>query len=195
MSAVTALSAQSAKPRNLTRPTTSDLVVIAAILISLLAGGLTKYFHDTRTHETEVAGISISYPSNWIRLPVTGDEQLKAISTDSGQSSIILTAADTSQQDIQLAIAGGAANPRSSESDYSQLSNSATTIDGMSAVQTDYAYVKTKVATATVPTVMRGRQVAWIKDGKLYVLAMDGSEDDWDSTQNTFDRIVDKVNL
>jgi len=183
------------KTTNLTRPAASDLIVFAAIILSLLTGGLVKYFHDTRTHETEVAGITIAYPSHWIRLPVMGNEQLKAISTDSGQSQIILTTSDTTQQDIQLAIASGSANPRSSESDYSQLSNTGTTVDGVAAVQTDYAFVKTKVASASVPTVMRGRQVAWIKDGKLFVLAMDGAEDDWDQTQKTFDRIVDQVNL
>jgi hypothetical protein len=195
MDAVTALPAQSAPRRNLVRPTASDLVVIATIVLSLLAGGLVKYFHDTRTHEAEVAGITIAYPSNWIRLPVTASEQLKAISTDSGQSQVILTATDTTQQDVQLAIAGGTANPRSSESDYAQLSNSSATVDGVPAVQTDYAFVKTKVGGATIPTVMRGRQVAWIKDGKLYVFAMDGAEDDWDQTQKTFNRIVDKVKL
>jgi hypothetical protein len=195
MSAVTALPAQSAKPRNLTRPTAGDGVVIIATLISLLAGGLVKYFYDTRTHETEVAGISISYPSDWIRMPVTGDQQLKAISSDGSQSQIILTTSDTTQPDVHLAVAGGSGNPRSSESDYSQLSNSETTVDGVSAVQTDYAYVKTKVATSTVPTVIRGRQVAWIKDGKIYVLAIDGKEADWDETKKTFNRVVDKVNL
>jgi hypothetical protein len=65
----------------------------------------------------------------------------------------------------------------------------------VAAIQTDYAYVKNKIGTATVPKVVRGRQVAWVKDGQLYVLALEGAEDDWDGTKATFDRLVDKVEI
>jgi hypothetical protein len=195
MAATTAIPAQTASRRNLTRLTASDVVVILAIVLSLIAGGLIKYWHDTRTHETDVAGITLSYPSDWIRLPVFGNEQLKAISSDDGQSQIIFSVTPTTLEDVNLAVANIGVNQSSGESDYTQLANVSETVDGTAAVQTDYAYVKTKIGTATAPKVVRGRQVAWIKDGQLFVLAMEGVDDDWDQTEKNFDRVVDKVEI
>jgi hypothetical protein len=195
MAAITAIPAQPATKKNLTRFTTSDLIVVTVILASLALGGLIKFWNDTRTHETEVAGVSIAYPDGWLRLPVTENEQIKAISTDDGQSELVFSVSSSTQEDVTIALASGSANQSSDESDYTQLSNVTTTVDGVAALQTDYAYVKTKIGTATAPKVVEGRQVAWIKDGQLYVLALEGLEDDWDSTKSTFNRLVDKVEI
>jgi hypothetical protein len=195
MVATTAIPAELNPKRNLTRLTASDGIVILAILVSLIAGGLIKYFNDTQTREADIAGVTLSYPDGWIRLPVSGNEQLKAISNDDGQSLYVFSTSSTSLADVNVAVAAIGVNQSSTESDYTQLVNTSTTVDGTQAVQTDYAYVKTKIGTATVPKVVRGRQVAWIKDGQMYVLALEGPEDNWDTTKSTFDRLVDKVEI
>jgi hypothetical protein len=195
MAATTAIPASLSPKRNLIRLTASDGVVILALLASLIAGGLIKYWNDTQTRESDVAGVTIAYPDGWIRLPVSDNEQLKAISNDDGQTQVLLSVSPTTQDDVSLAIANFGANQSSGESDYTQIANETATVDGVAAIQTDYAFVKNKIGTSTVPKVVRGRQVAWIKDGQLYVFALEGAEADWDGTKTTFDRLVDKVEI
>ena len=58
---------------------------------------------------------------------------------------------------------------------------------------TDYAYVQSAVGGGTVPSVIRGRQYAWIKDGQLYTFALEGPEEDWDNVRTEANRLIDKV--
>lgn len=175
------------------RVTSGDLVVALSVLLLVLSGWGLKMLHDDRLTSTEIDAVSVSYPSGWIRLPAQEPEVMHAISDDNGQSAVILTAQDTGQKDIRLAIASGAGNPASGETAYTQLGNTEATLNGNPAVRSDYAYVKTVVGGSTAPRVMKGRQVAWIKDGTLYALAAEGPDDHWGDTRETFDRIEEKV--
>lgn len=175
------------------RMTSADLVVALGVVLLILLGWGFKTVHDDRLTEVEIGPASASYPHGWIRLPVRAPEVLRAISDDNGQSAVVFITQDTGQKDIRLAIASGAGNPASGETAYTQLGNGEATVSGNAAVRSDYAYVKTVVGGSTTPRVMKGRQIAWIKDGKLYALAVEGPEDDWDDTRDTFNRVEDTV--
>lgn len=175
------------------RISAGDIVVyVGAVLLVLLGWGL-KTLHDDRTTEIEVGGVTVAYPDGWIRLPTTEPLLLRAVSNENGRERLLLSAQETTQTDIRLALASGAANPSSGETAYTQLGNRSGEVDGNPAVETDYAYVATTVGGATAPTVIQGRQAAWIKDGRLLVLAFEAPEQNWDEDDDDFDRLVDEV--
>lgn len=175
------------------RVTLSDLIVIAGAIAAILIGWAIKGWHDNRLVSATAAGVTVHYPRGWIQLPPVAPQQFVAISTANGRISVALTEQDTQQTDVTKILAAGVANQASSETGFTQLGNEQTTVDGNKAVRSDYAYVKTTIGGATVPTVMRGRQVAWIKDGKLYTFALEAPKDDWGSASGDFGRLVDKI--
>lgn len=177
------------------RITAGDAVVIVAAVLALLVGWGIKGWHDNRLHETEVEGVTIAYPKGWIAYPAAAPVLLKAISVDDGRSQVLFSASETTQTDVLLAMASGIANQASGETAYTQLGNETAEVDGQAAVRSDYAYVRTKIGAATPPTVMHGRQYAWIREGKLYTLAMEAPEEGWDEAKSDFERMIDKVEV
>jgi hypothetical protein len=175
------------------RVTAGDLVVLIGAVVLVLAGWGLKTLHDNRTNEVDVGGITVAVPQGWFRLPTVEPELLRAISNTNGRERLILTSQETTQEDLLLLVGSGAGNPAASEVAYTQLTNENSEVDGNPAIQTDYAYVETTVGGATVPTVIRGRQEAWIKDGRIFVLALEAPEDDWDEANDKYDRLIDEV--
>ena len=176
-----------------TRVTVSDLIVIAGAIAAILVGWAIKGWHDKRLVSATAAGVTVHYPRGWIQLPPIAPQQFVAISNTNGRVSVALTEQDTKQTDITKTLASGIANPASSQTGYTRLSNDETTVDGNKAVRSDYAYVKTTIGGSTVPVVMRGRQVAWIKDGKLFTFALEAPSGDWDGVKGDFNRLADKI--
>lgn len=186
------LDTRPAKPVS-ARITASDLIVIAGAIAAILIGWAIKGWHDNRLVSASAAGVTIHYPRGWIQLPPVAPQQFVAISNTNGRMSATLTEQNTQQTDITKTLAAGIANPASGQTGYTQLSNEQTTVDGNKAVRADYAYVKTTIGGSTVPVVMRGRQAAWIKNGKLFVFAVEAPSDDWGRVTSEFGRLVDKI--
>jgi hypothetical protein len=175
------------------RLTVSDVIVLVGALVAFLAGWAIKEWHDNRVRTITVAEVEIAYPRGWLNFPVRDPEVFRAVSNDDGDTVVFLSAVTTPQTDVLQAVTTNNANPARDEVGYAQLSNKATTVDGNQAVVTDYTYVRTAIGGTTVPTVIRGRQYAWIKNGQLYTYAIEGPEDSWDSLTAEMDRLVDKI--
>lgn len=175
------------------RLTLKDIIVLVGALVAFLAGWAIKEWHDDRTRTVTAGTVKIAYPKDWISFPTTPPEVFRAVSNEDGDTVLFLSSVSTAQTDVLQAVTTNNANPARSETGYTQLANTATTVDGNQAVMTDYAYVQTAIGGTTVPSVIRGRQYAWIKDGQLYTFAMEGPEADWDTTQSEVDRLVDKI--
>lgn len=171
----------------------SDVIVIVGAIAAIIAGWGIKNWHDQRLLHTTAAGITISYPRGWIPLPAAAPVAFKAISNSENTTSLFLSAEATTQQDVSHLVATGSANPASEETAYTQLGNRPTTVAGSEAVEIDYSYVKTTIGGATAPIVIRGREVAWIKNGKVYVYAVEAADANWSDIEGNFQRLVDKI--
>jgi len=175
------------------RLTLSDIIVLTGALVAFLAGWAIKEWHDNRVRTTTVAEVEIAYPRGWLNFPALEPEVFRAVSNNDGDTVVFLSAITTPQTDVLQAVTTNNANPARDEVGYAQLSNQVTDVDGNQAVMTDYTYVRTAIGGTTVPTVIRGRQYAWIKNGQLYTYAIEGPEDSWDSLKSEMSRLVDMI--
>mgnify|MGYP000247535164 CR=1 FL=1 len=175
------------------RLTMGDGIVLIGALVAFLIGWAIKDWHDDRLRTIDVSGVTVAYPRDWIRFPTREPEVFRAVSNDDGRTAIFLATVTTPQTDVLQAVATNNANPARGEPGYTQLGNKSATVDGNAAVMTDYAYVQSAVGGTTVPTVIRGRQFAWIKDGQLYTFAVEGPESRWTTLRSQADRFVDDI--
>jgi hypothetical protein len=170
-----------------------DVIVIVAAVVAFLAGWAIKEWHDNRVETVQVGSVTIAYPKNWLRFPSVEPEVFRAVSNDDGDTVVFLSTIATPQTDVLQAVTTNNANPARDEVAYSQLGNVPGTVDGNEAVVTDYTYVLTEIGSTTVPTVIRGRQYSWIKNGELYTYAMEGPEESWEAVQSDLSRLVDEI--
>ena len=172
-----------------------DLFVFTLALLLVAAGGVLKQFHDNRTVTAEVGGLSVTYPRGWFRYPVEAPELFRAVSNEDGDTTLLLFAAPVGQADLPAAVASGVANPAVGETAYTQLASEPVDLRGNAAVRTDYAYVNTQVNGTSPPEVIRGRQIAWIKNGRVHVLALEAPDFVWDESKVLFDPIVGQLRM
>jgi hypothetical protein len=170
-----------------------DLIVFALALMLIAAGGVLKQFHDNRTVSAEAGGLTVTYPRGWFRYPVEERELLRVVSNEDGETTLVLFAAPAGQADLMQAVASGVGNPSAGAMAYTQLANEQVDLRGTEAFRTDYAYVRTGVNGASPPEVVRGRQIAWMINDRVYVLALESPEPDWDESQELFGPIVDQL--
>jgi hypothetical protein len=168
----------------------SDAIVYVGALALILLGWWLKSWHDNRLSEATIDGVTVAYPTGWLHLPVAEPVRFQVLADDGTGATLTLYAAATSASQPSDALFFGSPNPAEAQSVYTQLGNQPATIDGQEAVQSDYAYVRTVVGRSTPPTVMRGRQVAWIADGELVLLALEAPESYWDAVGGSFDRLT-----
>lgn len=177
------------------RASLSDAIVLGFAVIAFLAGWLIKDWHDNRVVTTTVAGVEVAYPRGWVNFGGAAPVVLHAISDNDPLTSAILSVQETDQPDILLAIATGAPAIGSDQIGYVQLANEPTTIDGVSAVRTDYAYVLDGAGGRSVPVIIRGRQFSWIHNGQLYSFAVEGPESEWTNIRSEANRLVGKIDI
>jgi hypothetical protein len=175
------------------RLTLGDLIVLVGAVVAFVAGWAIKDWHDNRTRSVQVGDVTVAYPKDWLRFPSVEPELFRAVSNDDGDIVVFLSSITTPQTDVLQAVATNNANPARAEPGYTQLGNQIASVDGNEAVMTDYAYVRTAIGGTTVPTVIRGRQFAWIKGGELYTFALEGPSDDWNSLKSQLGRLLDKL--
>jgi hypothetical protein len=175
------------------RLATGDAIVLVGALVAFLIGWAIKDWHDDRVRTTDVAGVSISYPREWIRFPTREPEVFRAVSNEDGLTSMFLAMVTTPQTDLLQAVATNNANPARGEPGYVQLGNRSESVDGLEAIVTDYAYVRSAVGGSSVPAVIQGRQFAWIKDGQLFTFAVEGADDEWSEIRSMADRFAGKL--
>lgn len=175
--------------------TLSDLIVLVAAVIAFGAGWAYKDWHDNRIRTSEVDGITVAYPHSWLRFPALDPEVFRAVSNDDSREVIFLTTVSTPLTDVLQAVTTSNANPAQTFPGYSQLGNHVGTIDGHDAVISNYAYVDASIGGSTIPSVIVGRQYAWIANGQLFVYALEGPEDRWSRLENDFERLIDKVEI
>jgi hypothetical protein len=175
------------------RVSRGDVVVFVLALLLVAGGGILKQMHDNRTVSAEVGGLSVIYPRGWFRYPTEDPELLRAVSNHDGETTLLLFADPGGQAGILDAVVSGVANPAVEETAYVQLANEEVALRGNVAYRTDYAYVKSAVSGVSPPEVIRGRQIAWILDDRVYVLALESPEFLWDESNQLFDPIVDQL--
>jgi hypothetical protein len=78
---------------------------------------------------------------------------------------------------------------------FTLLANEQVDLRGSAALRTDYAYVNTAVSGTSPPEVIRGRQIAWLMEGRLLVLALESPDAAWDESQELFDPIVEQLQI
>jgi len=171
----------------------NDVIVLIGAVVAFLAGWAIKDYLDDRTRTVQIDTVNIAYPQGWLSFPTTEPEVFRAISNDDGDTSLFLTQVATGQTDVLQAVTTNNANPARDEVGYAQLGNQTDSVDGNEAVRSDYTYVITSVGGSSVPTVIRGRQFSWIKNGQLYTFAAEGPEDNWDWVRSEANRLVDKI--
>lgn len=168
----------------------TDLIVSVGGVLLLLAGWALVRFHDARVEPVEVAGVAIVRPAGWLPLPAL--PPALATWTDDGGSGGMLTlyAEETTEATAGAALALGGPNPAPLQPAYTPLrSEPVEEGDPASPIRSDYAYAQAAVANSTPPTVIRGRQLAWVAGGQLYVLALEAPEADWARVAPLFDRL------
>jgi hypothetical protein len=175
------------------RVSRGDLVVFVLALLLVAGGGILKQMHDNRTVSAEVGGLSLTYPRRWFRYPTKDPELLRAVSNHDGETTLLLFADPGGQAGLLDAVVSGIANPAVEETAYVQLANEEVALRGNVAYRTDYAYVNSAVSGVSPPEVIRGRQIAWIMDDQVYVLALESPELFWDESNQLFDPIVDQL--
>jgi len=176
------------------RLTTSDLIVLIGALVAFLAGWAIKDWHDDRVRTVQAGAVKVAYPRGWLIFPALEPEVFRAVSNDDPQTTVFLTTVQTAQIDLLQAVAtNNNVNPARGEPGYTQLGSKPATVDGNDAVMTDYAYVQTVAGSTTVPTVIRGRQYSWLKDGQIYTFALEGPEDNWTNLRSELNRLTDKL--
>jgi hypothetical protein len=172
-----------------------DLIVFALALLLVTAGGVLKQIHDNRTVSAEAGGLTVTYPRGWFRYPVEAPELLRVVSNEDGDTTLVLFAEPAGQADLSEAVDSGVGNPAAGRTAYTQLTNEPIDLRGSAAFRTDYAYVNTEVSGASPPEVIRGRQVAWIMDDQVHVLAIESPDSVWDESKELFDPIVDQLQI
>ncbi len=172
-----------------------DLIVFALALLLVTVGGFLKQIHDNRTVSAEAGGLTVTYPRGWFRYPVEDPALLRVVSNADGDTTILLFAAPVGQADLLEAVASGIANPAAGGTAYKQLANEQVDLRGNAAYRTDYAYVNTQVSGASPPEVIRGRQIAWIINDQVHVLALEAPDLVWDDVKGLFDPIVAQLQI
>ena len=170
-----------------------DLVVFALALLLVTAGGLLKQIHDNRTVSAEAGGVTVTYPRGWFRYPVAAPELLRVISDEDGDTTLLLFAEPSGQADLGAALDSGLGNPAVTGTAYTLLAHEQVDLDGNTAFRSDYAYVNTEVSGASAPEVIHGRQIAWIMNDQVYVLALETPDRFWEESHWLFEPIVDRL--
>lgn len=168
----------------------TDLIVSVGGVLLLVAGWALVRLHDDRVEPAAVGGVEIARPAGWLPLPGlppalatwTDDAGLGATLTLYGSETDAATAAE--------ALALGGPNPAIGQPAYTPLRSEPAARGGQPAVRSDYAYARVEVASSTPPTVVMGRQLAWVADGRLYALALEAPEADWGRVAPLFDRVA-----
>jgi hypothetical protein len=176
------------------RVTWRDAIVIAGAVIAFLIGLGIKTWHDERVSSATIDGVSISYPRTWVRLPGFDPVQFRAVSTSDPLTSMSFGLVEANQPDVVLAAATTPINPARSQTAYIAISSQATTVDGVPAMVTEYAYVNT-VAGGTAPVVVRGEEYNWLQNGLLYSLAIESSAGEWEHERDRVGNLIDRVRL
>ena len=175
------------------RVSRGDLIVFALALLLVTAGGVLKQIHDNRTVSAGAGGVTVTYPRGWFRYPVAAPELLRVVSNKDGDTTLLLFAEPAGQADLSAAMDSGLGDPAVTRMAYAQLAQEQVDLRGNTAYRTDYAYVNTEVSGASPPEVIRGRQIAWIMNEQVYVLAMEAPDLVWDDSKVIFDPIVDQL--
>lgn len=170
-----------------------DLIVFALALLLVAAGGVLKQIHDNRTVSADVGGVNVTYPRGWFRYPVEDPVLLRVVSDEDGETTLLLFAEPAGRAGLQDIASSGVSNPAVGETAYVQLANDQIELGGNVTLRTDYAYVNAAPSGASPPEVIRGRQVCWIMDDQIYVLALESPDVLWDESKGLFDRIVDQL--
>jgi hypothetical protein len=120
---------------------------------------------------------------------------LRVVSHQDGATTLLLFAAPTGKTDLSEAIASGIGNPATGKTAYVQLANGQVDLRANDAYRTDYAYVDTEVSGASAPEVIRGREIAWIMNDQVHVLALESPERSWEQSSRLFEPIVDQLQI
>jgi hypothetical protein len=170
-----------------------DLIVFAVALLLVVTGGFLKQIHDNRTVSAEAGGTTVTYPRGWFRYPVKAPELLRVVSDEDGATTLLLFAEPAGQADLLDAVDTGIGNPAAVKTAYVQLADEQVDLHANAAYRTDYAYVDSGVSNAAPPEVIRGRQIAWIMNDQVYVLALESPERFWEESNGLFEPIVDQL--
>jgi hypothetical protein len=177
------------------RVSRGDLIVLALAALLVATGGVLKQFHDNRTVLAEAGGVNITYPRGWFRYTPEEPELLHVVSNEDGETTLQLFAQPAGQADLLDAIVAGVGNPAVGKIGYVQLANSQVELAGNIAYRTDYAYVNTAASGTAPPEVIRGRQIAWIMNDEVRVLALESPDSVWEESKGLFDPIVDQLQV
>jgi hypothetical protein len=170
-----------------------DFVVFALALLLVAAGGALKQIHDNRTVSADAGGVTVTYPRGWFRYPAEDPELLRVVSDEDGETTLLLFAEPARQAGLQEIADPGVGNPAVGETAYVQLANEQIELRGIVAFRTDYAYVNAAASGASPPEVIRGRQIAWIMNDQVHVLALESPDVLWEESKGLFDPIVDQL--
>ena len=177
------------------RVSRGDLIVFVLALLLVIAGGVLKQIHDNRSVSAEVGGVTVTYPRGWFRYPVAAPELLRVVSNEDGDTTVLLFAEPASEGQLLDAVASGVGNPAFDKMAYTLLANEQVGLRGSAALRTDYTYVNTVVSGTSPPEVIRGRQIAWLMDGRLFVLALESPDAEWVESQELFNPMVEQLQI
>ena len=170
-----------------------DLIVFALAVLLVTAGGVLKQIHDNRTVSAEAGGVSVTYPRGWFRYPVKEPELLRVVSDEDGETSLLLFSEPAGQGDQLADVTPGRGNPAVGKTAYVQLASEHVELRGNAALRTDYAYVDVPGVGVSPPEVIRGRQIAWIMNDQIHILALESPDILWEASNGLFDRIIGQL--
>jgi hypothetical protein len=166
----------------------TDLIVIIGGILLLIGGWGLQRMHDTRLATVAIDGVQVAYPERWLPLPAL--EPALAQWTDSQGTGATLTLYAT---DAPAPLAGywlASPNPATGQPAYTPLESNLVTVNGADAMRTDYAYARQQIAQSSPPEIIRGREIAWLVEGRQHLLALEAPDQHWDRVAPLFDSLA-----
>lgn len=190
--ATTAASAKRGRAPLSDRSGVADLLVLAGAVALLLAGWAVKGWDEARLAPVALDGVALAYPTGWLPLPAEAPALARWTDPNGSGATLALYAEANARPAVFAALLGGP-NPAAGRLGYTPLRSEPAMVGGVDAVRSDYAYVRAAPAGATVPVVVRGRQLAWADGERSVVLALEAPAEAWEATAWRFEAIAAAV--
>ncbi|MGI9255171.1 MAG: hypothetical protein ACR2J8_15620 [Thermomicrobiales bacterium] len=163
------------------RMSVADLIAIAACVIAMLLGLWLIRAHDSRVAVNDIDGMAVTHPVGWLQAPAVAPAVATWVDAAGSGATLTVYRIPTDVKEI----AGSTTvtlNPASSSAAFTPLESRSVEVPAGAGEQSEYAYVRQRIGRGLAPAIVQGRQVAWIENGELRIVALEAPEEAWDDT-------------
>lgn len=177
------------------------LVTLAALLLGLLLRLSVE--GDTRTYSGTNPNFGMSYPATWRTTDVTDTVVLRVENSNVESAYKTNVAVDSRELDpaspptLQTLVDRRIVQ-QGTQTGYHLLSSGETTLHGVRAAQTEYAFVEQPIDAprrASLPVVVRGREYIVLTKDRVYYITLAAPENDFANASKQFDSMIQTVKV